>query len=442
DENDNIIPSNNYTVFYREGLVVFNYPVDNDYITGDYKISILNTSKYKVGLKLINSSKDSDLEIYGIGLMYSTGSDFLPPIEKIPPQVSNVIITNIIPGIYDKIDMSYTYFDSNYDEEDISSREIKWYINNVHIPYLDNLKEWNDISDINDPLFKYSLSFSISDLVNGQTVPEKARENGESILKVGDSIFCTIKVSDGNLSSETGKSNIVRIVESKPYISGLKLNSIGSDGKILERLSSNNTVFVSFKFISDLIDNKSEIVWFVNGAEFKRGIVGGENADRILPGEVSPNSLDLGLLMGNDIYVRVTPKTNSSVGDPIVSDLYVIKNSYPVISNSKIIPTVPNESQDMILSWEFFDFEINALKDPNQINSSIIKWYRKNPGGTSFSEITDSTNIITVIENSISTVKTAILSYGQQWYATLTPNDGIDSGTIVTTKTVTIGKRI
>ncbi|MFA5759952.1 MAG: hypothetical protein WC942_11430, partial [Clostridia bacterium] len=40
DENDNIIPSNNYTVFYREGLVVFNYAVDNDYITGDYKISI------------------------------------------------------------------------------------------------------------------------------------------------------------------------------------------------------------------------------------------------------------------------------------------------------------------------------------------------------------------------------------------------------------------
>ena len=114
----------------------------------------------------------------------------------------------------------------NYDVENTSMTRIQWYINGVRITYLDNLRTWNDISNVNDPLFTEAFSFTLADLEPGQTVEEKARINNESILKVGDTVYCQVSVSDGITLGSFVQSNNVLVKEAVPSICNLNSKAI------------------------------------------------------------------------------------------------------------------------------------------------------------------------------------------------------------------------
>jgi hypothetical protein len=349
--------------------------------------------------------------------------------------------------------LDYVYFDSNFEPEDLSKREIKWYINGVHVSYLDGLTSWNDLSDPNDPLYQNILPFDISDLGANETAEQKARSLGLSILKVGDIVYCTLKVSDGDLFSQLEKTDTVVVVEGEPVATNVVIKAFNNQGAIVDTLTSNNTAFVTFDLNGDTSGNQSEIIWYVDGFEFKRGIYGEEVGEdevppeKLLPGEVSLNTGDWALKLGNEIYVQVIPNTGSSVGKAVSSATKIVNNAIPEITNVIILPTSVTQFSSMTLTWDFSDFDIDVLEDGTQAEDTTVQWYLKTPPidenqSTIFREVTDQSllDFITVdIPNHVSTVDSAILSNGQQWYAKLTPNDGFDDGEPVVSSIKIIG---
>lgn len=442
DKDEDAIPSSSYKLYPREGLVIMNSILPYDYVDGDYTIGILNGNDYKLGLKLTNISNVDALELYGIGKMYTTGKDLLPPVDKAAPEVQELTVEPLAPNIYSPISLDYVYFDSNFETEDLSQREIKWYINGVNISYLNGLTSWNDLDDSSDPIYQHALSFSISDLEQGESAEQRARSLGESILKVGDTIYCTVKVSDGELLSDTTKSDTILAVEGEPTVSNLKIQGLDNDGAIVDRISSNNVAFVTFTLEGDTPGNQSEVIWYVDSFEFKRGIygesVGADEIphDRLLPGEVSLNTGDWALKIRNEIYVKIIPNTGSAVGDAVSSTTYTVENAIPEVTNVTILPTTVTQFSSMTVTWDFADFDIDVLQDATQEESSEVKWYLKTPPAdanqsTIFREVTDPDLldfITTDITSHTSVVDPAILSPDQQWYAEITPNDLIDDG--------------
>ncbi len=469
DKNDDVIPSDYYRILPRKGFVVFNYALPSNYSDGDYKIGIINNPSYKIGLKMTNKTKDMTLELYGIGYLYTTGKDLLPPVAKSSPEVISIEITNEAPTRFDIISIIYTYYDSNFDPEDTSKRIIKWYINGNYISYLDNLITWNDLNNPKDPLYS-KTGLTYPNLSDNQDIREWAVKQSHSILKAGDNIYCEIQVSDGSLYSRKVKSNIVSIIASDPVLDILTIKAKDENNNVTNRVATDKKAIIyppiEQSFYSDGDDNQSEIIWFVNDEIFKRGTYGVSRGDGQPPiHEIWPNEVgtdiykDYGLRITNTIFAQIVPKTANKTGEPVTTPVVVVQNALPRIYNVSYVNTVFSENRDVVLTWDFFDFEINAIGDideTGQFDQTEIKWYRKNSGSNQEFELVyiyndhDSNlqevfnvedyrgNITTNLGTHTSTISNYIIYTGQQWYAEIIPHDSIDYGPIVISKTITI----
>lgn len=450
NKENEVVSSANYKVYPREGYVVFNYILDYNYIDGDYKIGILNQNIYKIGLQLSNKSRSNSLEIYGIGYNYSTNKDLLPPLAKAVPSASNVVVSPLSPGIYNTISLNYNYYDANYDEENKLDTIIKWYINGVRQEYLDNLRVWNDITNHSDPLYQRALLPIPADKTTSDEIQQWARENHKSILEVGDSVYCIIQVTDGNLFSQKYTSNAITIVEYAPIASNVKVWGNDINGTLLERATGQFPVVLTFDFFADTTVNRSEIVWYVNESEFKRGFFGDQNINKLLPADVGTNTVDYALKLYNSVYATVTPISSSAIGDKVTSNTIIIENSIPYVRNVQFLKNSFSFRDDIVISWVFYDFEVLALDFEDQSDESTIKWYKKEPGQNNFtlyaqikdpSEAPDGITFNKRADGVNSCIiASRLLGAGQQWYATIQPNDGLDDGILYTTQTIIIVK--
>ena len=462
DKNNNMISSDNYVLYPDDGYIVFSYSLES-YVNGDYTMNIIHNNNYKIGLKIINNNPDDELKISGISYMYNTNKNLLPPIESIPPEVNNLEIIPTNASRYSKISLFYDYYDANYEKENIDKREIKWYINNIHVEYLDGLVEWNDVSNSSDPIWKEAFNFEIQDLDEQETVVEKARKEDESIVTAGDSIYCTIKVSDGTFESIIYKSNIIIIAESPPVVYNASLVGINVQGQIINELYGGSDAEVKFDFYSDGGSNLSEITWWVNNDIFKKGIYDTENENgvlyqRLVPAEYGINTtLDIALKMYNEIYAQITPKTDVSTGDSVNTNSMIVHNTPPVVDDVGIVPEEPTENNDLIVSWKFYDFEIQASYDTNssyQENLTSIQWWRKE-GGKEWEKVYDNSEELTEVfvlegfedmvndsnirtSSNLSVLDSSAINSGEAWKVIVIPYDSIDTGISVESNIVNI----
>ena len=107
--------------------------------------------------------------------------------------------------------------------------------------------------------------------------------------------------------------------------------------------------------------------------------------------------------ISNDIYLQI-------------NDLTV--NTPPEASNLAITPGSPLTTDDLVGSYDYYD------ADGNPESGSEIRWYKD-------------TDLQPGLNNSL-TVSSSLTATGEEWYFTVTPNDGIESGTLQTSPTVTI----
>jgi len=483
DKNGDIIESNKYSLNSREGLIILNYSLPVNYSDGDYTIGILNSEKYKIGLKLTNKSKDTFLDIYGIGYMYSTSKDLLPPVSKASPEAQNVIIVNEAPHRFSIIMCDYTYYDSNFDTEDTTRRKIIWYINGSPVKYLDNLVTWNDLNNTKDSLYvQTSLIYPPTEDLAGDTIETWAKKQTDSILNSGDTLYCEIQVSDGNLYSIKTKSTVVSIIESTPVMGTILVKGWDFvENKIVDRITTENKAVLypplSQAFYSDSDINNSDIIWYVNDEVFKSGRYGeAPGADKSVIHEIAINEvgkanyIDYAMRIGNNIFCQITPRTGTTVGETITTPVVTVNNSLPKISNLNWVGTSYKKGNNLVLAWNFFDFEIFTLKDVDetqQNDQTMIKIYRKNPGTNTQFELVyiyndhskspsvKETYLQSSYQNKIATkfatfssaatmssnitIDGSILQVvGQQWYAEVSPHDSIDYGSMVISKIVEI----
>jgi hypothetical protein len=470
DKLDNIISSDYYKLLPREGRVILNYSLPDDYQDGDYKIGIINSGRYKIGLKLTNKTESDTLDIYGVGHMYSTGKNLLPPVAKSNPEARDVAIIDSTPTRIDIIELSYTYYDSNFDDEDTNNRKIKWYIDGQPIPYLDNLIKWNDINDPLDPVYQNtSLTYPTESELGESSIENWMQMQTNTILQASDHVYAEIQVSDGTLVSDKVNSDPVTIIELPPVLGQITVMAEDDTGNVVSRITTNTRTVIyppiNTIFSSDSDDNQSEIVWYVEDEIFKRGIYGEERGDGQAPiheiwiNEVGSETYrDYGLRIANNIFVQVTPQTGNRAGETITSPVVVVQNDLPRIYGEKYIDDVHPANNDILISWVFDDFEMYHIGDMDttgQFDQTGIKWYRKNLLDNEFTLVysyndQDSSleevfyveeyrgNISTNLGSHISSVNDDVIYDGQQWYAVIIPHDSLDPGLSVTLPTITI----
>lgn len=422
---DATIADTEYKAYPRKGLVVFNVRRE-----GLHKIKISNGDTFRVAMRVVSRSSGTPLSICGVGYMFNTNVNLLPPAQEIAPEARDVILTPDEPGVYTKIEAGYVFRDLNGDGEDEDALEIRWFINGVRIKYLDDLLVWNDVENQGDPIWRQSFTFGLSEVSENETVVTFARKREESILKSGDKIFFTIRVNDGLLFSEKIKSNIVEIVESPPIAGNVIVRGLKPTGAISNSLTSEDTAIAVFEFTADTPINNSTISWFINDSLAKEGTFGvTENADRILPDEIDSAGNTL-MAINNEIFVQVTPETGGASGDSVSSESKIVGNTIPRAENVFVGPSNPSSAQNLVVSFEIVDRDIE-IGDPNQENQSTVNWF--------FSDATTGNQFVEIpeLENS-SVVVSSFTKRGQQWKAVITPFDGLDQGETVDSNIITI----
>jgi len=431
DEDGKTVAADDYKLYPRDGLVVF-----GDKKQGSFRIQIRNQNKFRVGLRLINRLASNPMQICGLGFFYNTNVSLLPPLEKVPPSVQNVLVVPSDPDVYTKFEATYEFIDLNGDQEDTDATQIRWYINGNRIPFLDDLAVWNDIDDFTDPLWRHALTISPNDITVATSAETLARRAGESLVNPGDEIYFTVRPSDGSLFGEITKSSVVEVSQGSPQAEGIQFISFREDGTKTKRIAANNTLTVTFELLADAESNQSVITWFVNGVEFKRGIFGETTevdggklaADRLLPGEVNADGL-LALSIGNEIFVTIQPETDAASGEPSTSDTVLVQNALPTVENILLGPSKPKRAQNLLLTYEFVDADIDN-GDTQQSDETIIRWFRQSTGEASAKEVTE-------LQGELA-VPSSFTSLGDRWFARLTPFDSLDTNDIIDSNTVTI----
>ena len=435
DIDDQEVPSNTYKVYPRDGIVVFASPQRST-----FTVNVINQNHFRMGMELTNKSSVNPLEIHGLGYFYNTNMDLLPPVQEIPPSATEVEVVPSDPVIYSTIQGSYKYTDANLDKEDTTKTQIRWYINGLHINYLDGCKKWNDLTNPADPIFSNVFDFGIGDIPSGMTVEQYARQKGESILHVGDKVYFTVKPSDGTMFGNLVQSSISEVKETIPAATSVSIKGMDTDGAMYDVLRSNMAAKIVYTFTADVATDKTQVIWYVNDEEFKNRVIGqtyddGAVADQVIPGEVNAKGV-VALVLNNTLYAKVIPKTDTSIGQAVITDTVSVVNSLPTVENVTITPSNPKQGDDLNLYYDFYDFDIFGLADPGQSNNTSVVWYK-------FDASVDPLNYTIVTDPSFTTnqlvIPGSMTTRGHRWKAVVTPNDAIDNGVPVTSNVVIIG---
>lgn len=425
---DGVIESETYQLNPSNGIIIFNSKQ-----SGPLFISIENAGRLKMGIKIVNMDSENPVSIDGFGYMYNTNV-FLPSsLAQHPPSVTEVKIVPSSLTIYQKISLTYKYRDINQKDEDTDQTEIRWFINGVEVEYLRNLREWNDLSNTSDPIWLYAFTFSTSDIPTGTSAEQYARQRQESILKVGDVLYVTIKASDGTLFSDTMRSPSITVNEAPPFVSTVTIKGKRGTGLVQTEVTTATRAFAEFEYFQDGNSNtKSQIIWYVNGREFKRGdlnaVVGGISNNEILVGENKNNVVAIAI--GNILEVSILPASNNVIGNPVTSSPVSVQNDPPSARNVTVSPSPTVLSSSALqVTYTYVDVE-SQQTGSTQRDQSSIKWYRAGRGTSTFLEVTAVQN-----QRIVASVNTSV---GEQWKAEVIPFDGISVGESVQSNIVTI----
>jgi hypothetical protein len=108
-----------------------------------------------------------------------------------------------------------------------------------------------------------------------------------------------------------------------------------------------------------------------------------------------------------------TPHDGTDFGATIISEPVTIGNSPPVVSNIIISPTEPSKYSELSVNYTFSDPD----GDPEDKNTTIIKWFVKKKGVVGFA----------FYSNDL-TIPGTELTKGDEWMCEIKPSDGEDAG--------------
>lgn len=225
-----------------------------------------------------------------------------------------------------------------------------------------------------------------------KTVPGTATVRGQTW-------YFTVRPYDGKDFGDLKTSASVTVLNTPPAASGLTITP--SSPKTMDDLVAG---YAYYDADGDL-ESGNEIRWYKNGL-----LQSAYNDLKTVPASAT--------VKGEVWYFTLKPKDGAEFGTLRTSSSVTIQNTPPAASNLAITPSFPLPTDNLVGSYDYYD------ADGDGQAGSQIRWYKN--------------AVLQSAYNDLLTVPYSTTSPGQQWYFTVTPKDGTDSGTMQTSPTVTI----
>ncbi|MEE3030452.1 MAG: choice-of-anchor V domain-containing protein, partial [Candidatus Thermoplasmatota archaeon] len=273
------------------------------------------------------------------------------PPQNQAPSVSNVIISPSSPTTTDSLSVTYSYSDSDGDLE--SGTTIQWSRDSSIITSLDD----------------------------SSSVPS-------SFISKDETWTVTVTPSDGIDFGSPVSSLPIIVQNTPPVVNGLTISP--TDPTELDDLT------MSYSFSDSDLDTESGTViqWYLDGSR-----VSTYDGESTIP-NVSTRA--------GDIWeVRITPSDGEDSGDIVTASIQIgSSNNAPLIQSLTITPTNPVTTDDIHMSYIFFD-------EDGDLSSSVeIQWMK------------DETHIPQF--DGESTIPSSETSKGEVWEVSVRASDGIE----------------
>lgn len=391
-----------FVSYPREGEIYFDTKQDPNKI---FKLAVVNDSTLRVGVRLRNRLHTDNIKIRGIGYIYSTNNDRPPALSQVAPQAINVQISPVSPTASDTIFALYNYVDLNNDKE--SGSILSWFKNGSQLFEIQNKLSWN----------------------NDDLLPSNK-------LQPNDKISYSISPSDGRDFGTTKFSTVATITARPPNATDVRIVPF-RNGIINNRFDTSSAFTIEYTFETEdtgtaSLEDGTTIKWFVNNQLFKEGIFSEITAPDPYfdPKSITPGEILNGIsahIIGNQITCEVTPKTLLVTGEIIKPNAITVENSIMAAKTVSLQPLQPNINSTLVLAYTVDDLDITDFK--TQTDQSEKRWY-KSTDGRNFSEVTELRNQLTA--------PPFYVRAGERWNCEITPFDGLDTGAIARSNTVTI----
>lgn len=308
-----------------------------------------------------------DGDLYGLGKYTASVTVRRQGNGNNPPLALNVIIAPGQPSSDQDLVLSYAFFDQDYDEEDATT--IIWKKN-----------------DEEQPLHK---DRSVISYVN---------------THLGDEWCAIVEPHDGFDSGIPEQTCVVIsefVQNSPPAITNAYIEPNG-------RLTTSSGLSLNYLYADPDFDpqQQTRITWFKNNAP--------KNEFANLP-YVPSNQISAGEIW----YAEIIPHDGLDFGTPFMTPRVTI-NTPPKIVTATINPVDPKYSQQLYISFDFYDADGDTLLRPYK-----IEWYRN---GQHVPEL-----------NGWEYVNKRFVFAGDQWHASMIPYDGIENGEPFMTSSISVG---
>jgi hypothetical protein len=238
-------------------------------------------------------------------------------IQNSPPTVKNLSITPLAPKKTDNLVCNYIYSDADNGIE--TGTEIRWFKDNqVQVLYNDQ-----------------------------RIIPPNE-------LSKGQEWYFTVNPKDGIDYGELKTSDIVSIKNSAPTALNIKISGIGTMPLLTE-----DDIICNYDYTDadNDIEKGTEIRWFKD-----EQIQATYNDQRKIPSVETTK--------GQKWYFTVKPRDGFTFGDIQKSEIVIIEDSQPIITNIKITPSSPTKTDNLSSHYSYSDpdFDIEIITE--------IKWLK------------------------------------------------------------------
>lgn len=383
--NEEEIDRTEYIEIPEKGTIAFRKKLrPRDIVT----VSVIPPSVFRYGLKLLNPSTETAGYLDSFAYEFATTQDEFGGQINRPPRAVNLFITPSPVQRGGPMTANYTFTDPDGDEEDTLQTKITWYRNNTPVAELQDKKT----------------------VLNNNFKEQRADSGDNYGIAKGQEWYFVVIPSDGKTFGSPSRSPKVVIAATPPTASNVYLASDNDDSTVF---TSSDTISVIYEYSSADQANETNTIytWFVNGLEIKSG-----NSSSLTPTEKDANDNKY-LVASNAVRCEIIPSNGTEYGQVYSSDTVTITASPPSVKNVKIIPDIPTTLSTLRVQYDF--------ADPDELTDrSIIYWYKNN---VRMSELDNTTQ-----------VPSSTLSVGAEWYATVTPSNGLAEGTLKKSNVVVI----
>ena len=232
--------------------------------------------------------------------------------------------------------------------------------------------------------------------VNGTTISATSSTLTGTSFKKNQDLVCAITPNDGTDSGSPVSSNTVTISNSPPTMTGVTLTSSPTESTGVQATPVGGTD-------ADGDSISYAYAWYVGGT---------------LASSTSSKLTGSYFVRGDSVYVEVTPKDSTSSGTMVTSSSVTIENATPSISSVSLSPSSVYTDDTLTCTpngWSDADGDSASYTYEWTLNSATLS-------GAASSSLDGTTDF----------------DRGDKISCTVTPDDGIDSGTSRSSSTTTI----